>query len=82
MKTQGWATIRTATEDLAAALESYAFELMEKNRSVQKHNEIQVEVASDDLAFAVINTRDEHPILLNGIIDKLQTNRELQAHFC
>ena len=60
MKTQGWATIRTATEALAEALESYGFELMEKNRSVQKHNEIQVEVASDDLSFAVINTRDEH----------------------
>ena len=24
------------------------------------------------LSFAVINTRDEHPILLNGIIDELQ----------
>ena len=45
MKTQGWATIRTATEALAEALESYGFELMEKNRSVQKHNEIQAEVA-------------------------------------
>ena len=80
MKAQGWATIRTATEVLAEVLESYAFELIEKNRSMQKHNEIQVDVASDDLAYAVINTRDEHPILLNGIIDELQ-KIELQAHF-
>ena len=66
MKTQGWATIRTATEDLAEALESYAFELMEKNRSVQKHNEIQVEVASDDLTPCVLCATKQRSISKEG----------------
>lgn len=32
-----------------------------------------MEVASDDLAFIVINAKDDHPILLNGIVGELQT---------
>ena len=73
MKKQGWATIRIATEDLAEAMESYALELIKKNWAVQKHNETRMEVASDDLAFIVINAKDDHPILLNGIVGELQT---------
>jgi hypothetical protein len=72
MKKQGWATIRTATEGLAEAMESYALELFEKNRAVQKHHETRLEVASDDLAFTVIHAKDDHPILLNGIVGELQ----------
>ena len=83
MKKQAWATIRTATEDLAEALESYALELIEKSRSVQKCNETHMEIASDDLAFTVTNAKDDHPMLLNGIIGELETKlSELQARFC
>ena len=51
---------KLATEGLAEAMESYALELFEKNRAVQKHHETQLEVASDDLAFIVINANDDH----------------------
>ena len=72
MKKQGWATIRTTTEGLAEAMESYAVELFEKNRAVQKQHKTRLEVASDDLAFTVIHAKDDHPIILNGIVGELQ----------
>ena len=72
MKKQGWAIIRKATENLAEAMECYALELIEKNRAIQKRNETRLESALDDLAFTVINATDDHPILLNGIVDELQ----------
>ena len=34
-------------------MESYALELIEKNRAVQKRNETRLEVASDDLSFTL-----------------------------
>ena len=55
--------------------------LFEKNRAVQKHHEIRLEVASDDLAFTVINAKDDHPILLNGIIGKLQKKGNYEPVF-
>ena len=70
MNKQWWATIRIATECLAKALESYAFEMIEKNRSVQKRSDtwLGVEVASDDVAFTVVEVGHDHPILLNRIV--------------
>ena len=59
MKKQGWATIRTATEGLAEAMESYALVLLEKNRAVQKCHKTLLEVASDDLALTVIHACKE-----------------------
>ena len=59
-------TIRTATEDLAEALESYILELIEKNGSVQKHKETRMEVAADNPAFTDTKAKDDHPLLLIG----------------
>ena len=81
MKKQGWATIRTATESLAKAMESYTLELFEKNRAVQKHHETRLEVASDDLAFTVIHAKNDHPILLNGIVGELQKRGNYEPVF-
>lgn len=76
MKKQWWATIRTATEDLDEAMESYALELF-----VQKHCEIRLEVASDDLAFTIIHAKNDHPILLNGIVGELQKRGNYEPVF-
>ena len=81
MKKQECATIRTATEGLAEALESYVFELIEKKRSVQTRNETPMEVASDDLAFTTVNVKDDHPIILNGIVDELQKKGNYEPVF-
>ena len=62
-------------------MESYALELLEKNRAVQKHHETQLEVASDDLVFIVIHAKDDHHMLLNGIVGELRKRGNYEPVF-
>lgn len=47
-------------EELLECTEFYAFELAEKNRAVKKHASTSVEVASDYLAFRVLNVTADY----------------------
>lgn len=72
-KRQEWATIRAATEELIEAIESYAFELDEKNKSMKAHHDTCIEVASDDLAVSEMKVEEIYPVVLNSLVEALQS---------
>ena len=73
MKSDRWATMKQAIEDLTESIESYVLELVEKNRSVKRRNESSVGVASDDLSFHIVNVTTEYCSALKPLVEELES---------
>ncbi len=67
MKRSEWATVKTATEDLAESIERYAFELSGKKVAVARRNDTQIDCASDDIAFSALNVIVQYTVFLGPL---------------
>ena len=68
MKRGSWAPMKTAIEELTAAIEFYVYELTEKNKAVKKHHDA-FEIASDELSFSVLEVINDFPIVLKPLVN-------------
>ncbi len=80
MKKDCWAVMKTAIEELTAAIEFYVYELAEKNRAVKKHSGT-FEVASDELPFRVLDVTNDSPVVLKSLTEALQSKQVYEPIF-
>jgi hypothetical protein len=72
--------MKTAVEELTAAIEFYVYELAEKNKAVKKHHGTD-EVASDELSFSVLEVTNDFPIVLKPLVEALRCNQVYEPVF-
>lgn len=72
IKKREWSIVEVATEELAESIDSYATELSCKKSAVTSRNGMQIETASDDIAFAVLNVTNQYSVILVPLIETLK----------